>query len=199
MHFKAIIFDFFGVVGQSTYQLVLNDINITDEQQLQLTDLHKAMDNGFFSDAEFLQVYAQILHMNYDDFVAKYYESERRFQNSKQIIDLIARLRKNYKVGLLSNVGADGYEQFIKPLVDNFDTVVTSFHVQLAKPEMAIFEYTAKQLDVDVSECIMIDDSETNCEGARAAGMEAIKFDTVKQLVTELAKFTHTDIDILRG
>ena len=133
------------------------------------------------------------------DFVAKYYESERRFQNSKQVIDLITRLRKNYKVGLLSNVGADGYEQFIKPLIDNFDTVVTSFHVRLAKPEMAIFEYTAEQLNVDVSECIMIDDSETNCEGARAAGMEAIKFDTVKQLVTELAKFTHTDIDILRG
>lgn len=184
--YKAIIFDFFGVVGQSTYQLVISDITLTDEQKLQLSDLHKSMDNGFVNDTEFLQQYAQILHMDYGEFVQKYYESEHRFHNSSTILGLIAQLRTQYKVGLLSNVGADGYNKFIAPIIHNFDCVVTSFETKLAKPERAIFEFAAQQLKVDVAECIMIDDSESNCEGARAAGMYAICFKSVTALKNEL-------------
>ena len=60
----AVIFDFFGVVGQSTYQLVVSDMTLSSEQKLQLSDLHKSMDNGFVNDTEFLQQYAQILNMD---------------------------------------------------------------------------------------------------------------------------------------
>lgn len=182
----AIIFDFFGVVGQSTYQLVVSDMTLSSEQKLQLSDLHKSMDNGFVNDTEFLQQYAQILNMDYTEFVQKYYESEHRFQNSSIILDLVAELRKQYKVGLLSNVGADGYNKFIAPIIHNFDSVVASFETGLAKPERAIFEYAAQQLKADVSECIMIDDSESNCEGARAAGMYAIHFTSARALKADL-------------
>ena len=185
----AVIFDFFGVVGQSTYQLVVSDMTLSSEQKLQLSDLHKSMDNGFVNDTEFLQQYAQILNMDYAEFVQKYYESEHRFQNSAAILSLIAQLREHHAVGLLSNVGADGYNKFIAPIIYNFDSVVTSFETGLAKPERAIFEYAAQQLKVDVSECIMIDDSETNCEGARAAGMAAICFTTLDNLKKSLNKY----------
>ena len=191
--YKAIIFDFFGVVGQSTYQLVVSDIALSDDQHAQLSDLHKAMDNGFVTDAEFLHMYAQILEMDYALFIQKYYESEHRFQNSAAILSLIAQLREHHAVGLLSNVGADGYAKFIEPIANNFDVVVTSFQVGLAKPERAIFEYMADQLQVDASECIMIDDSETNCEGARAAGMEAIRYDNYLQLMQKISQFINIE------
>lgn len=182
MIYRAIIFDFFGVVGQSTYQLVGEDYTYTEAQNAQLHDLHKAFDNGFVGDQEFLQTYARIIGLPYEKFIKKYYTSEQRFRNSYAVFALVESLKKDYKVGLLSNVGQDAYTKFIEPIVHHFDEVVTSYDAQLAKPERAIFELMAHKLGVDVSECIMIDDSESNCEGARAAGMQAICFTTLDNL-----------------
>lgn len=178
MH-KAIIFDFFGVIGHSTYQLVVRDIALSRTQKDELNDLHKALDNGFIDTNEFLQRYAAILQLEYAEFINRYYESLERFTTTPDMLAFVQQLRKSYKVGLLSNVGAEGYFQFIEPLVRNFDAVVASFQVQLAKPEVAIYELMAAKLGVHPTECIMIDDSETNCEGARAAGMEAIVFSDI--------------------
>ena len=178
MH-KAIIFDFFGVIGHSTYQLVVRDIALSRTQKDELNDLHKALDNGFIDTNEFLQRYAAILQLEYAEFINRYYVSLERFTTTPDMLAFVQQLRKSYKVGLLSNVGAEGYFQFIEPLVRNFDAVVASFQVQLAKPEVAIYELMAAKLGVHPTECIMIDDSETNCEGARAAGMEAIVFSDI--------------------
>lgn len=177
--YTAIIFDFFGVLGRSTYQLVVQDMQLSYEQKQDLTDLHKSIDNGFIDTNEFLQRYAAILQLDYKDFIDRYYYSLQRFNTTPDMQALVKRLRNNYKVGLLSNVGAEGYHQFIEPLINNFDAVVTSFQVGLAKPEIAIYEYMAAELGVQPADCIMIDDSATNCEGARAAGMEAIVFSDI--------------------
>jgi len=186
---KAIIFDFFGVVGQSTYQLVAEDYTYSNEQNSKLSDLHKAFDNGFISDKEFLETYAQILDIKYDEFISKYYQSEQRFSNSYKVLALVEELKKSYKVGLLSNVGIDAYTKFIEPIAYHFDEVVTSYDSRLAKPERAIFELMASRLGVDVSECIMIDDSQTNCEGAQAAGMNAIIFENLESLKPQLESY----------
>lgn len=187
---KAIIFDFFGVVGQSTYQLVIEDMQITPEQSTALTDLHKTFDNGYIDDNQFLHNYADILGLDYQDFIKKYYESEDRFSNSYRMLALVEDLKKNHKVGLLSNVGIDGYTKFIEPIKHHFDVVVTSFESGLAKPDISIFEHTAARLSCDTSECVMIDDSAINCKGAQAAGMNAIVFkdliSTKEQLVRML-------------
>lgn len=191
--YRAIIFDFFGVIGHSTYQLVVRDIALSHSQKDELNDLHKALDNGYIDTEDFLQRYAAILQLEYSDFINRYYDSLERFTTTPDMLAFVQQLRKSYKVGLLSNVGAEGYFQFIEPLIGNFDEVVTSFQVQLAKPEVAIYEHMAAELGVQPAECIMIDDSETNCEGARAAGMEAIHFQNSEQLSKELCLMLGVD------
>lgn len=187
---KAIIFDFFGVVGQSTYQLVVEDLLVPDGQRGRLSDLHKAYDNGFVDDHEFLHSYATILNMPYNVFIDKYYKSEQRFSNSYAVLAYVEELRKSYKIGLLSNIGSDGYRRFIEPTIHHFDEVITSYDSQLAKPDVAIFELMASKLGVNVSECVMIDDSETNCQGARAAGMEAVRYDNLAQTKKDILRLT---------
>ena len=186
---KAVIFDFFGVVGVSTYQLVVDDITLNTEQQKELTDLHRAFDHGFMSEPDFMKDYARILNMSDSDFTKQYYQAQAKFSADKRLLDLIDSLRKDYKIGLLSNVGKDSYHDFIQPIEHHFDTVVTSFHVQLAKPDAAIFTYTANQLGVDASECLMIDDSYNNCEGARVAGMEAIQYKNYSEFAVALKEY----------
>ncbi len=173
---KAIIFDFFGVIGVSTYQMIVDDIEISTELQTELTDLHRAFDHGFMSEPEFMKNYASLLSLDQYEFEKRYYKAQSRFHTSEKLLNYIKVLRTEYKIGLLSNVGEESYLEFIKPIENNFDKVVTSFSVELAKPDTAIFEYTANELGVLTSECLMVDDTENNCRGAITAGMQAIRY-----------------------
>jgi len=183
---KAIIFDFFGVIGQSTYAMMNEQFNLSENQKAQLKDLHKALDYEFIRNKDFLNDYAKVAGVSLDQVKQIYNNSNQRFSTMPQMLEYIVDLKKTYKIALLSNVSSEAYHQFIKPIKDYFDVVVTSYQVQLAKPERAIFEYCANQLGVDPSECIMIDDSLINCEGAGTAAMQSIQYKNFIQLKTDL-------------
>jgi epoxide hydrolase-like predicted phosphatase len=183
---KAVIFDFFGVVGQSTYQLIAERHSLNTAQINDLTDLHKSFDNGYINEQDFMQSYADILGISYEQFMDDYYDSGEKFHTSHAVLAYAKELRISYKTALLSNVGESAHTKFIQPIESFFDVVVTSHQVGLAKPETAIFELTASRLGMDVSECVMIDDSLTNCQGAISAGMQAILFTDISNLKDNL-------------
>jgi putative hydrolase of the HAD superfamily len=185
---KAVIFDFFGVVGLSTYAMLAEKYNYTPTQHSLSWDLHRALDAGYVTHEEFIQQYAEIIGISKNELHASFTEAERHMGIHKPVLDLADTLRETYKVGLLTNVSSDAY-RFVEPIASHFDAVVASYQVRLAKPDVAIFEIMADRLGVDVAECIMIDDNETNCEGARAAGMEAICYTTLADTKTQLATF----------
>ena len=57
----------------------------------------------------------------------------------------------------------------------------------MLKPEQGIFEKLAELYDLDLSQCVFIDDSPTNIEGAIRAGLQGIVFhDDVEELRREL-------------
>lgn len=186
---KAIIFDFFGVIGQSTYKLIHEYFDTNEEQNKQFKELSKSLDYGFISQKQFIKSYGDILHISEAEMQKIYHDTGHRFGMSKKLLEFIKELEKNYKIGLISNVSKESYFEFIEPLKEYFDVIVTSYHTKLAKPERAIYELAAKDLAVNVSECVMIDDHFDNCEGARAAGMEAIQFEDTEHLKIELKRF----------
>ena len=184
---KAVIFDFFGVVGMSTYSLISEKYNLTAEQNKQISDLHKAYDNGFIDHEYFLKQYADIASVDYNIFIKDFYDSEKRTQVSLPVLDFALELKsKGYKIGLLTNVDSQQYEHIVKPIASNFNVVLASFMVGIAKPETKIYLLVAKELGFDESECILIDDLQANCEGARSAGMLSIKFDSLEQVKEDL-------------
>lgn len=54
------------------------------------------------------------------------------------------------------------------------------------KPEPATYHAAARHLAVPPEACVFVDDREKNCEGARAAGMSAIRFQDAHQLRRDL-------------
>jgi putative hydrolase of the HAD superfamily len=183
---KAIIFDFFGVIGRSTHAMMREHFNLTPEQMLEIKNLHKMLDYEFIGSRNYLSAFAKIVGSTYDEVYKVYEDSRNRFSSSNQILGYITELRKTCKVALLTNVTKQAFDEFISPVEDYFDLIVTSYDTKWAKPEAAIYELCAQRLGLDVSECLMVDDSYTNCEGARAAGMEAIHFKDFDQFKTEL-------------
>mmetsp|Transcript_11086 Transcript_11086/g.35179 ORF Transcript_11086/g.35179 Transcript_11086/m.35179 type:complete len:175 (-) Transcript_11086:45-569(-) len=61
-----------------------------------------------------------------------------------------------------------------------------SCNMGVRKPDPQIFQAVAAALGVKAEECLLVDDSNANVEGARAVGMDAILFTGADDLVAEL-------------
>jgi putative hydrolase of the HAD superfamily len=52
-----------------------------------------------------------------------------------------------------------------------------SCHTGLRKPDARCFEHAIRSLGVAPEDCVLIDDRRGNCDGARAVGMQALRFE----------------------
>ncbi|MET8698623.1 HAD family phosphatase [Kitasatospora sp. NPDC058032] len=91
-------------------------------------------------------------------------------------------------VGLLSNMPPawDVHWRRMVPPEGLFDDLVMSFEVGSRKPEPEIFALAAERAGVDPARCVLVDDLEKNCAGARAAGWQAVHFTDAEQAIRRL-------------
>lgn len=112
-------------------------------------------------------------------------------KKNSELLDYIKELKKDYKIAMLSNVNNAGslFKRFEKEEIKLFDEVVASGEIGFAKPQAQAFEIVAEKLGVRCDECIMIDDREDYCMGARSAGMQTILYvslDSLKSQINQL-------------
>jgi len=113
--------------------------------------------------------------------------------NEKKNIELlsyIAELKKDYKIAMLSNVNnaQSLFNRFESNEIKLFDEVVASGDIGFAKPQAQAFEIVADMLGVRCDECVMIDDRQDYCMGARASGMKTILYESLEQTKNEIQK-----------
>lgn len=108
-------------------------------------------------------------------------------------LEMLRRLRQRFRIYLLSNTNELMWESEIKrqfrqeglEIEDYFDGIVTSYRARMMKPAAGIFEYTRLHLGIEPEETLFLDDSQANCEAARALGWNAAvvppgtEFDTI--------------------
>jgi putative hydrolase of the HAD superfamily len=89
-----------------------------------------------------------------------------------------------FKTAILSNMPADmaDHVRQIFPWLADFDHHIFSAEVRSAKPEPAIYRHAIEALGVAPSETLFIDDREENLAGARAMGMQGIRYQSVAHL-----------------
>jgi putative hydrolase of the HAD superfamily len=104
-----------------------------------------------------------------------------------QLLDYMRALRKQFKVGLISNAWS-GMRPWIdaKKFGDVFDAMTISAEARAAKPDAQIYRIALAALGVAPAESVFIDDFPGNVAGARAVGMQAIQFIRTKQALAEL-------------
>lgn len=95
------------------------------------------------------------------------------------------------RIGVLSNMHRDMVDYVRKNLdwIRWFDCLTLSSEVRLTKPDPAIYEHCLRGLSVRPEEALFIDDREINCEGARKAGLHAVRFQGLDQLRSALSQF----------
>ena len=103
------------------------------------------------------------------------------------LLDFMRGLRKQYKVGLISNAWSGLHPWIVdKKFEDIFDAMIISAEVGVAKPDARIFRIALEKLGVAPEESVFLDDSPDNVAGARAVGMQAIHFVRPEQALNEL-------------
>jgi putative hydrolase of the HAD superfamily len=70
--------------------------------------------------------------------------------------------------------------------IKNFDVLVWSYQLHMAKPDAAIYRHVLKELGTRPEETLFLDDKLVNIEAARALGIKALQFSTVEQLRIDL-------------
>lgn len=185
---RAIIFDFFGVLALQGASSFRKKFYANDQAKL---DNHKKLQGEHHTG-----------RISYDDFIdelAKLGGTDRetvlnyteRYEPNIELLDFISQnLKKNYKLGIISNAGTD----VAKPVLGDkygqlFDDIILSYKVGMIKPEPEIYKMSANNLGVDKGDCVFIDDILTYCQGAEQVGMNTIwylDFEKFKQEIEKL-------------
>ena len=110
--------------------------------------------------------------------------------NSAMVDWLRAVHLSGVRTALLSNMPGDMIARVRQSFswINDFDCTVFSYEERLAKPEFGIYERCLARLGTAPAQTLFVDDREVNARAARMFGIQAIRFESLTQLRTELQK-----------
>jgi len=194
---RAILFDFGKVIWDFDFGRFLQaiapicDRPVAELQALLLkhgTPLH-AYEAGAIDSLQFLaQVSALCGHpFTEAEFVPAFVDI---FTPIGTTLELIRKLKPNYKIGLISNTNPWHAEHAIRrsEVFPLFDSVTLSHEVKALKPDPSLFEHALDQLDLLAEECVFIDDQPAFAEAATAHLLHGITYTTPVALMAELRR-----------
>jgi len=192
---KAIIFDMGGVIirtcDRNPRQELANRLGIT------ISELENKV---FYSDSSFRsergeitkqEHWKNVLHnINIKNVNIK--EIDEAFWAgdclNSELVEFIRKLKKNYRIGLLSNAFLNACEWLDKKFhfINEFDLSVFSYEVEMRKPDSRIYLLICNRLKANPSSAVFIDDFFANVQGARNAGLQAIQYKENNQIRNDL-------------
>ena len=142
------------------------------------------LDNGSITDDEVKEALCKRLDAGQREVACKVYDnwinSLTPVPNMKELIfDLKKSGKKLYLLSNISRGFAESYRdtKWIAEILDLFDGLVFSGPIGIVKPSAEIFEHLLCKYDLKAEECLFVDDSQKNINGAMAAGINGYLFD----------------------
>lgn len=187
---RAIIFDCFGVlVTEGWLPYAEKYFGHDKARKRQASDLMSAVDHGIISYEEFIRQVADLAGV---DKVVAHEQIMRNAPNGLLFAYIRDVLAPKYRIGILSNVGANRLSELFEPgQLALIDEKVLSYESGFVKPQAGAYESIAKKLGVAPDECIFVDDQEKHCVGARAVGMHAILYRDFAQAKREIEQIVN--------
>lgn len=197
MSLRAVVFDYgmvlTGLPDAAAHDTMVRITGLSIEQfeKLYWADRH-AYDEGKLSGATFWQKFARDgnLSLSQDEINELNRQDARMWttQNPAMVAWQRALKQHGIRTAILSNMGDTVLENIKREFkwIDNFDVLVWSYQLHMAKPDPAIYRHTLKELGTQPEETLFIDDKLVNVEAAQRLGMKAVKFTTVRRLREDL-------------
>ena len=174
---RAIIFDCFGVLTQDNWKDFWTSLP-NEKLQSDARELSRKHDNGLITLDEFTEQLVELTNKPVND-VSAIFRDTGPIKNV-QLIEYIKKLKLEYKIGLVSNIGTSWIEDELLTPDEQalFDTSIYSYQVSMIKPNPEIYLLATSQLNVEPNECVFVDDVTEYCRAADRLGMKSIIYDT---------------------
>jgi epoxide hydrolase-like predicted phosphatase len=184
---KVIAFDYAGVVSPKgpIIQWMKKHLPENHEKVHLFKEHAHKWDKGEIGLNDYYQIASLITGVNADSIWETFFEET--FLHS-DVVELINKLKKNYKIFLFSNYCGELLWKLLKKhQVSNlFDEVIISSEHKLEKPDPKLFAILKNISGVNKNEIIFIDDQKENVDGSNNFGIKAIQFLSAEQLIKDL-------------
>lgn len=183
---KVIAFDYADVVSPSSLSKWLREnLDIKDDKYLHYKNNAHKWDVGEMNLNQVYDVISHVTgvpsHLIWDNFY-------KNLEADKEMVRLIKKLKKNYKVFLFSNYVAELLRTILEKqqIVNLFDEIIISSDHKLKKPDPEFFKILKAKASVRESEILFIDDRLENVKGAVETGINSVQFIDYKKLLKDL-------------
>jgi HAD superfamily hydrolase (TIGR01509 family) len=182
---KAIIFDCFGVLTSDGWlpfkdKYFENDADKYDEA----TKLNALANSNHIPYSQFISMVSDLANVSETELNKAMHESVR----NEKMLELIRNLKKDYKIGMLSNISGDWLrELFTDEQIGLFDATALSYETGYAKPDNRAYKVIYKRLKCEPQECVYIDDQPSFVDAAQELGMHSIHFTGLSELEARLS------------
>ncbi|MFN7012742.1 MAG: HAD family hydrolase [Bacteroidia bacterium] len=187
---KNIIFDLGGVLINIDYKATENafknaGIRNFDElfSQAKQTQLFDNLEKGLVDEVTFKDSLRLLSNVNLSDKAIDDAWNAMLLDFPKHRVELLQKLKKNYKTFLLSNTNELHIPTFenliekeygITDFSSLFNKLYYSCRVKMRKPDKEIFELVIQENNLNPNETLFIDDSIQHVQGAKNMGLNAI-------------------------
>lgn len=157
-------------------------------ERLRSCDLVTRFEEGKVEPEAFVREISQVLELKvgFDDFCGIW--SAIFIPGTLISEEFLVALKQRYRLLLLSNTNAIHFKMVEQsyPVLRHFDHHVLSYRVGALKPSPTIYAEALRHADASPEECFFTDDIAAYVEGARAAGIDAVQFESQSQIEREL-------------
>ncbi|MBE6550547.1 MAG: HAD family hydrolase [Ruminococcaceae bacterium] len=180
---KAVLFDFDGVLtidktgSTTTINYIANTCNIPlDNVKANYYKFNKQLLLGETTHQEIWQEFCESLGQSVDYDILL--DSFRETRLDERMIALVKELKEKYLIGMVTDNKYDRISTILnyRGLNQYFDVVAISASVHSGKESRNIFDHALNKLNVNVNECVFIDNTEKNLIVPKQMGMSTILF-----------------------
>lgn len=204
MEIRNIIFDFGGVIiniHHDEVEKAFNELGITDFDKLfnkaTQTDIFKKLEIGAISPELFRNTLRKIIGIEIRDQDMDKAWNRIIGNYPPHRIELLKKLKKSYRLFLLSNTNIIHYDYYIQKFKTEFgyefpslfEKAYWSFKMGERKPDHSAFSFVLKDSNLNANETLFIDDSIQNIDAAKQMGFHTAHLNSD----TDLADLFHPD------
>ncbi len=201
---KAIIFDIGNVLTRFSWEEFINSFHYSEEITKRIIDASvkndawNQYDMGLMEDEEILEVFIENDREIEKEIRNTYKTLHGNVTRVDYAIPWIRELKsKGYKVYYLSNFSKKALEECSEALdfLPEMDGGILSFREHVIKPMPQIYELLLERYQLVPQECVFLDDTIRNLEGAAKFGIKTIWVQSYEQAKTDLDKLIVTKCD----
>jgi len=201
MKVEAVVFDFGGVMTTST--MPMRVIELAEAKGIEWGvfkrgfDAHRLdYDAGRITLAEMYELIWRDAGIVVDAGTnAAFMEADDRswcYRNERTLAWMKALKSRGYKIGILTNMAPRFAREHFRSAFADFiaqaDAMVISGDEGIVKPQREIYDLLRGRIALPAASLLFVDDLERNVAAARAAGWQAIRFETNDQVEADFER-----------